>query len=307
MKAEELRQQLLKLGADIPLSTLRRWASDEEGLIPKPVSYYKPLRRGPGRPKKNRGKEPQPQPGRFSYWTEESLEAAAAVWAIRYLVRPNESNEEDETLSVQQTPQKDVSPNDIVQGQQMARSLHTLLYADCKEAANRFRAYLWPTGFPSDENAQQKILNFGENRLYSLIPICLHAIEKVRHHIALNTPLRITYEWAIRENGSSAWKGMQIERTSVFGSEIILRIIHLRPCENGYSKDYGFPHVEEYTRDGFVDEFWLKGSQVGESFGESPFYRVPEGFYDDQQYAAYWDKGPYGWADIAAEMTEKDR
>lgn len=188
-----------------------------------------------------------------------------------------------------------------------ARSLHTLLYADCEEAANRFRAYLWPTGFLSEEADQQKILNFGENRLYSLIPTCIHAIEKVRHHIALNTPLRITYEWAIRENGSSAWKGMQIERTSVFGNEIILRVMHLRPCENGYSKDYGFPTVEEYTRDGFVDEFWLKGSQVGERFGESPFYRVPEGFYDDQQYAAYWDKDPYGWADIAAQMAEKDR
>ena len=123
------------------------------------------------------------------------------MWAIRHLVRPNESNNEDKMLSVQQTPQRDVSKSDIVKGQQMARSLHTLLYTNCKEAANRFRKYLWPSGFLSDEGDQKKIVQFGENRLYPLIPTCIQAIEKARHRIALNAPLSITYEWAIRENG----------------------------------------------------------------------------------------------------------
>jgi len=65
MEAEELRARLLELGADIPLPTLRRWASDDESLIPKPLQYYKPLERGVGRPKKNRGEESQAHPGAF--------------------------------------------------------------------------------------------------------------------------------------------------------------------------------------------------------------------------------------------------
>ena len=177
MKVEELGKRLAELGADVPLSTLRRWASGKEPIIPKPIPDHKPRKRGPGRPPKNGGTEPQPEQGRFSYWTEESLEAAAAVWAIRYLERPNDSSEDD-TLSVQHTPQKDVSPSDIVRGQQMARSLHTLLSTDCKEAANHFRAYLWPTGFKYDEGERSKVVDFGESRLYALIPVCIQAIEK---------------------------------------------------------------------------------------------------------------------------------
>jgi hypothetical protein len=303
MEAEELRARLLELGADIPLPTLRRWASDDESLIPKPLQYYKPLERGVGRPKKNRGEESQAHPGRFSYWTQESLEAAAAVWSIRYLARPSESSD-DEMLCVLRTSQKDVPKRAIVQGQQMARSLHTLLYSDCKEAANRFRKYLWPAGFSTPEENQSKIATFAENTLYSLILACIQASEKVRHHIALNTPVRITYEWAIREDGSSAWKGIRIERVYDYRNSISLKIIHLKPCENGYSSGYGFPHLKEYMRDGFIDQFWLSGSQLREEFSRSPFYRIPEGFYDDHEYVDFWENDPYGWADIAAAHPE---
>jgi hypothetical protein len=299
MKDEELRTRLLQLGADVPLSTLRRWTS--EGLIPKPVQYYKPRKRQVGHPKR----ESEAHPGRFSYWTEESLEAAAAVWAIRHLARPTEWSE-DQMLLVTETSQKDVSKGDIMRGQEMAHSLHPLLYTDCKEAANRFRAYLWPGGFSSQEEDHPKILDFGENRLYSLIPLSIHATEKVRHHIALNTPINISYEWAIREDGSSAWGGMRIERTGAFSGQISLKITHLRPCENGYSKDYGFPHDKEYMRDGFVDEFWLEGHKLGERFDMSPFSRVPPEFYDDHKFADFWDHDPYGWADYAAEIDFGD-
>ncbi len=203
--------------------------------------------------------------------------------------------------------QKDLSKSDIVQGQQMARSLHTLLYTNCKEAASRFRTYLWPQGFSSQEEDQGKTLYFGEDRLYSLIPVCINAYEKVRHHIALDTPHSITYEWTIREDGSSAFTGMRIRRDYVFDSEIKLQITHLRPCENGYSNDYGFPHVMEYMRDGFVDEFWLKGTQLGERFQPTHFGGIPEGFYESQTYADYWNKDPYGWADYNAEHYDNEQ
>ena len=296
MKDKELRTRLLQLGADVALSNFRRWAS--EGLVPTPIPYYKPRKKRLGRPAKDKGKEFQGEPGRFSYWTEESLEAAAAVWAIRHLARPVDSTE-DNLLTVKETSQKDVSKSDIVQGQQMARSLHALFYSDCKEAANRFRAYLWPNGFSSQDGGRGKKLDFGEDRLYSLIPLCINAYEKVRHHIALSTPISITYKWAIREDGLNAFTGISVRREYVYYSEIKLQITHLKPCENGYSKDYGFPHGEEYTH-GFEEEFWLRGTELGERFKPSPFGNIPSEFYKEEKYADYWDKDPYGWADYAA-------
>lgn len=299
MQPEELQMRLLKLGANTPLSTLRRWAS--EGLVHKPVQYYKPRKKRVGRPE---SKETEAHPGRFSYWTEESLEAAAAVWAIRYLARPVDSTE-DNLLSIKETSQKDVSKSDIVQGQQMARNLHTLLYTDCKEATSRFRAYLWPQGFSSEEGYKGKKLYFGKDRLFSLIPVCVAVFEKVRHHITLNVPINITYEWAIREDGEGAFAGIHIQRQYVYESDIKLQITHLRPCENGYSKDYGFPHGEEYTN-GFVEEFWLRGTELGQRFKPSPFGDIPSEFYKDEKYADYWAKDPYGWADYAAEPYYED-
>jgi hypothetical protein len=304
MKDEELQKRLLELSADVPLSTLRRWASDEEGIIPKPVQYYKPLKRGLGRPKRERGKEPEAHPGRFSYWTQESLEAAAAVWSIRYLSRPVDWSE-DEMILVRETPQKDVTKNAIIRAQQMASSLHTLLYTDCKEAANRFRAYLWPTGFVPEEDEQPRIATFSEDRLYALMLLCIQACEKVRHHIALDTPVSITYEWVIREDGSSGWKGMQIKRTHAWTNKISLAITHLTPCENGYSKDYGFPLTKEYMRDGFIDSFSLSGDQLREVFSQPPYFRVRKEVYEDQKLIDYWDNDPYGWADFAAEYPDE--
>jgi hypothetical protein len=130
----------------------------------------------------------------------------------------------------------------------------------------------------------------------------------VSHHIALNTPVYIVYEWTIREDGSSAWSRMQIDRTYAVRNEISLKVTHLRPCENDYSKDYGFPRDKEFIRDGFVDEFWLRENQLGERFRPSPFGRAPEEFYQDNKFVDFWDKGkdPFGWADQAAELFDGD-
>ena len=94
---------------------------------------------------------------------------------------------------------------------------------------------------------------------------------------------------------------MHIERTYAIRNTIRLTVTHIRPCENGYSKDYGFPQTEELVRDGFEDEFWLEGSRLGERFKDSPLHGVPHGFYDEHRYVEYWDYDPYGWADRAAE------
>ena len=305
MDDKEVQKRLMELGADVPLSTLRRWASRNERLIPRPIPYYKPLRRGRGRPPKNEGKEPQAQRGRFSYWTEESLEAAAAVWAIRYQVCPDESTQRNVScLSVRQAPQKGISKANIVKGLQIARNLHILLYTDCKKAALQFRECLYPSGFRSDEIGQRKILNFGENKLYSLIPICIYAIEKVQHHIALNTPISLMYDWTINWNGEVTLDLLQMEKTTGLNSEIILRVTHVRPEEDGYSMGYGFPRTKEYLRGGFVDEFWLKGNQLGERF--EPFLWLPHGYYDDGERADYLDRDSHGWADKTTEEDLED-
>jgi len=67
MDHDELTERLSEVGLgpkDLPRSTLRNWA--REGLIPRSTPYSKLGRRG-----------------RFRNWPEETVEEAAAVWALR--------------------------------------------------------------------------------------------------------------------------------------------------------------------------------------------------------------------------------
>jgi hypothetical protein len=99
---------------------------------------------------------------------------------------------------------------------------------------------------------------------------------------------------------------MHFEKTYSLQSTLILNVTHLRPCENGYSRDYGFPSDKEYARDGFVDRFSLTDRKLTESFDSSTFGPVPAGFYKQEEYVDYWAKDPYGWGDIAAEFPSDD-
>lgn len=322
MNLEELQMRLQNLGADIPESTLRRWAA--EGLIANSIRYTKPRKKKWGRPYK--GKDKEAQPGLFSYWPEESLQEAAATWAVRNLPRPAALSPDaralvfkkdlgitkkdrvtrEKLMSVEQKRRTSVAINTLLPVKEAAKSLRTLLYADCKKAANRFRTYLWPGAFSSKEIVESKILNFDERSTYPLMLIYVQAIEKARHQISLDTSINITYDWVIREDGLSAWKGMHIEKTYSLQSKVILNVTHLRPCDNGYSNDYGFPNDKEFRRDGFVDCFSLTGSQLTESFDSTRFGPVPPGYYDQEEYVDYLDKDPYGWADYAAEFPQDD-
>ncbi|MGZ4848600.1 MAG: hypothetical protein ACXV3D_03000 [Halobacteriota archaeon] len=315
MDQKELHDGLLKLGAYIPPSTLRRWASG--GLIQPPIRYSKPRSRRVGRPEKRRGIEAKAKPGRFSYWPQESLEDAAAVWIMRNPFRPvkikrkrgrpskeaqesaqQDQFEEEEYGSDYERGRANVTEDAIKRALQQARDLRMLLLTDCKAAAGRFRRYLWPDGFSSQASDKGKILTFDNDRLYPLMVASIHAIEKARHHILLDMPVSIEYEWVIREDGLSAWKAMYLRRT--YSEEIELNILHLRPCSNGYSLNYGFPHNETYMRDGFVASFLLRGNSLEERFSGQPLGPVPQDFYDEEKYAAYWDRDPYGWTDYAA-------
>jgi hypothetical protein len=229
------------------------------------------------------------------------------VWSIRHLYERSASLRRHLT-SDEQRRQRIVSRDDIKRAQQKSNNLRSLPSTDCKEVACRFRAYLWSTGFPSEEKESRKgkSLKFGQNTFFPIMLTCIEAIEKVRHKIPLDKPILMRYDWVIRENGSSAWKGLHITQTSNERVRIELNVIHLQPCENGYSKDYGFPNIKEFAENGFVDTFTLEGQQLIESFYENPFGPVPENFYYMNESIDYWDEDPYGWADYATESLYQD-
>ncbi len=106
MDTKELTEQLDKLGITISASRLQSWSRD--GFIPRYESYYqeKPKKKR-GRPSKDAKERERKQelnndwaqtivgivgakeremkqkpPGRYSYWPPETLEQAAAIWAV---------------------------------------------------------------------------------------------------------------------------------------------------------------------------------------------------------------------------------
>jgi hypothetical protein len=70
MDIEALQSRLHDLGADIPQTTLRRWAYDKREIIPRP----KRDKRGTGSGKR----------GRAAFWSEKAVAEAAAVWALQH-------------------------------------------------------------------------------------------------------------------------------------------------------------------------------------------------------------------------------
>lgn len=91
MNSTQLINRLDKLGIKIRIDTLRSWA--KHGLIPEYETYYEL------RPKKQPGRPPKPgskkakereerekekkRPGHYSTWPSDTVEEAAAVWAVR--------------------------------------------------------------------------------------------------------------------------------------------------------------------------------------------------------------------------------
>ena len=96
--SEQLLERLKTLGVkETPIDTLQRWAN--EGSIPKYTTYYKRTEKLQGRrPTTEKGKKKREEkkkklgigrPGRYSAWPPETVEEAAAVWAVRHKEKEN--------------------------------------------------------------------------------------------------------------------------------------------------------------------------------------------------------------------------
>jgi hypothetical protein len=134
------------------------------------------------------------------------------------------------------------------------------------------------------------MMNLSESTIHPLVPSWLTAVEKARHKIALEKQAHVLYRWIILENGESEFQGKFVSELSLRPNEIELEVTHLNPRENGYSKDYGFPNLDLFEKNGFKDIFKITEEGVlderfkilpsGDSFKGIDDIDDPEGFAD---------------------------
>jgi len=224
-------------------------------------------------------------PGRFKNWPERTVEDAGAVWTIRNLSFP--SSPLDAKRGTRNVP------NAVVKRvQAQATSILELLVLDCKQAARFFRSYLFPKMLPSEENGcpAGAVMQLSPDTLHPFVPSYLSAVEKVRHKIALDKTVVVSYRWTIQENGASTFEGHAVHPRSFGRFEIKLEVTHLNPIENGYSKGYGFPNLGLFEKNGFKDIFKITEEGVlderfkilpsGDTLKEIGDVDDPDGFAD---------------------------
>lgn len=189
MKFDELQERLKKLGVAISERTLNSWR--EAGFLTGPKLIEKP-RRSRGRPA---GKQDEKTPGPSYEWPPETLEEAAAVWALKnsdiYRRRPD--------------------PNTILRVKHKAKELH-----------ERYTVTLDLKDLPGDEYRKDVTPNgvtgtfFFSYDLHPLLVLWIAAVEKVRHNIPINENRLVTFCWVKEEvQGETklAFRGVELEES----------------------------------------------------------------------------------------------
>lgn len=303
MDHRELDEQLAELGVRIPEGTLTRWAA--EGLIPSPSAYFKKKERRLGRPSSKKEAEDHNEwgPGRFMDWPDEAVEIAAAVWALRNRPEPSgyqvlqPPRKRKRNVPHQRKRKRNVPNDTVMLVEQEGKKLHNLLETDCKEASLFLRSAMNQKGTLGVEDYNKVrvwVKHFSEHSVYALVILWIWTIEKARRRIPLNEQLHLEYRWVIRENGQMSFEGLT---TGDATGGIELEVTHLEPMHNGFSVDYGFPQVDIFKKQGFLDRFKLYGTEWEER------YRIhPKG----GPYNVDDESDPEGYADWLAEIEYDD-
>jgi hypothetical protein len=224
----------------IPEGTLTRWVS--EGLIPGPTARFEKSKKGkPGKP------------GRFMDWPEEAVEQAAAVWVLRNRFDYSQR----EQVPIKPGKRRRVPNKTIALAKGKGTTLHNLLQTDCKAASRFLRTILDKKGIKvvgENNDVVSRIIHSRDEILCSFIVVWILTVEKARRRIPITKKLHLTCRWAIQADGE-----MLFEEPEVNDDEqgIRLEITHLNPLRNGFSVEYGFPQVDLFLNDGFVDVFDL--------------------------------------------------
>jgi hypothetical protein len=122
-------------------------------------------------------------------------------------------------------------------------------------------------------------------------------MEAVRHNIPVGKPVSLDYYWTIKEDGQTEFRGMSAQETE--STDIRLEVEHLKPRDDGYSQDYGYPDVDLFDMYGFVDIFTLRPGELEERFKIRYAAIPPERFHRD-------DKDPEGYADLLQDIGYGD-
>jgi hypothetical protein len=194
-------------------------------------------------------------------WPDETVEMAAAVWAIRnrpepsghQVLQPLRKRKQKVRRTRRQT--RNVPNTLIMQVEQEGKKLHNLLETDCKAASLFLRKAMSENGTVGVEDYNKVRVwgkHFSEHSPYALVILWIWTTEKARRRVRVNEQLHLEYHWVIRENGQMSFEGLTTSDTE---GGIELEVTHLEPMHNGFSVDYGFPQVDTFKNQGFVDKF----------------------------------------------------
>lgn len=135
--------------------------------------------------------------------------------------------------------------------------------------------------------------HFSEHSLFALVILWIWTVEKARRRVPVTEQFHLEYHWVIRENGQMSFEGLTTSDTE---GGIELEVTHLNPMQNGFSVDYGFPQVDIFKNQGFVDRFKIYGTEWEGRYRIHPKQGAHK--MDD-------DSDPEGYGDWLAE-TEYD-
>jgi GNAT superfamily N-acetyltransferase len=192
---QKLQLRLRELGVDVPDDTVRRWATTK--LITGPTRYSKSGQRG-----------------QFRDWPEESVEEAAAVWALKNL---------DTYLGA--SPNHDT----IRRVRHLASEIHHRL---TKET-------VLGSSLESILHIKKDVTPKGEKRdficsydLHPLIELWIASIEKVRHKIPISEPRRVIFLWLhFLGDGKCTFRDVALEESAKLELSLVERSVSLDPSD----------------------------------------------------------------------------
>jgi len=256
LNISELLERLKSVGVDISERTLRQWAYDDLITRPDPPLPKEPKSRGrPSFKKQEKEREIGRGSGQgFKEWSEQSFEDAIAVWMIRH---PSSGLENGETIS-----------NDSIKSiRHEAKDLHEMLINYVDDAHHYFFMHTETDKYAFDNDRLKDV----DPSIVSWITV----VEKLRHGILLDIPVRAVFEWITtprlhktvrikyRQEGFQGVQLLPLERKDTLNEIELYECTSEGPEEEFNDYEPGYISITRVSEDGSI------------------FYEVTKYFTDD--------------------------
>lgn len=225
MNIDELSSQLHILGADVPVTTLQRWAAN--GVIPSSTHKW----RGRGRPKRTT----KERSGRSMDYPPEAVEDAAAVWSIYRWSRERGSDPPTiEALkkvryyaqefydTATSNPQcshlfkEDVAPWKL----EDAPPPYTPIIPEESDFDRRYNVAILSRWVGEGKQRLLKAPFIHSSTYHTPIVLWVCAIEKVRRRLLLYDKYKVIFEWSIEGRTDDntlkgTFEGVRVEKAEI--------------------------------------------------------------------------------------------